>query len=104
MTSRFGRTLTSWAIATGLILAVASATTGAGEASRVVEATKAPPATSNDLTSSQAEGGDMVYPLRGEQTFDRGVWCTYKKVKIYDKFHNETYFVDKKVCLGTIVQ
>ena len=104
MTSRFGRTLTSWALATGLILAVAGATTGAGEASRVDDATTAPPVTRNELTSSQAKGGDVVYPLRGEQTFDRGVWCTYKKVKIYDKFHDETYFVDKKVCLGTIVQ
>lgn len=104
MASRFGRTLTSWAIAAGLILAVAGATTGAGEASRVVDATNAPPVTTNDLNTSQVHGGNTSYPLRGEQIFDRGVWCTYKKVEIYDKFHKETYFVDKKVCLGTIVQ
>lgn len=104
MASRFGRTLTSWAVATGLIVALAGATTGAGEASRVVDPAATPPATKTDLLTSRVHGSGPIYPLRDEQTFDRGVWCTYKKVEIYDKFHKETYFVDKKVCLGTIVQ
>lgn len=35
--------------------------------------------------------------------FDRGRWCKYKKVQVYDKFHKETFYVDQKVCLGSII-
>ncbi|MEM9223213.1 MAG: hypothetical protein AAGB11_12535 [Pseudomonadota bacterium] len=32
--------------------------------------------------------------------FDRGRWCEYRKVKVYDAYHKETYFIDQEVCLG----
>ncbi len=67
-------------------------------------------------TPSQAQKKETrspeLYPvIRHAQTdnvrdgqFDRGVWCAYKKVAVYDKYHDENYFIDKKVCLGTVAR
>ncbi|GAB5374829.1 MAG: hypothetical protein AcusKO_12910 [Acuticoccus sp.] len=107
MTSREGRALGRWALAATLVLAMSGATTGAGQASRTANGdsdTTRKSAAATSLSSSESRDGNTLLPLRGEQTFDRGVWCTYKKIKVYDKFHDETFFIDKKVCLGTIVQ
>ena len=35
---------------------------------------------------------------------DGGRWCEYKKIKVYDKYHDESYFIDRKVCLTTVIQ
>lgn len=106
MTSRDGRAPSRWALAAVLVLAMSGATTGAGQASRTADGddTTRKPAAATSLTSGKAGARNTSHPLRGEPIFDRGVWCTYKKVEVYDKFHDERYFIDKKICLGTIVQ
>jgi len=48
------------------------------------------------LFAAGATGGDF--------NFDRGRWCEYKKVEVYDPFHKESFLVDRKVCLNDIVQ
>lgn len=60
--------------------------------------------TADRITAFRVDRRKSSYPLRDGQKFDRGVWCAYKKEKVYDKYHDETYFIDKKVCLGTIVE
>jgi len=102
MASRKGATVVALATA-GVMFAFAAAGAGIGAGAADL------PKTSIDL---DALGGQVtVYnrrhsntPARDGQTFDRGVWCAFKKEKVYDKYHDETYFVEKKVCLGTIVE
>ena len=29
-----------------------------------------------------------------------GRWCEIRKKEVFDRYHNETFYVDQKVCLG----
>lgn len=59
-------------------------------------------AANNNLTVYKVDRRHATNPIRDDEEFDRGVWCTYKKVNIYDKYHHENYLIDRKVCLGAI--
>lgn len=101
------------AMALGIVLAGLIVFGATGGITGPLEARTEPPA---DSMPSQAQDKEMRSPehypvLRHAQTenvrggqFDRGVWCTYKKVVVYDKYHDENYFIDKKICLGTIAR
>lgn len=107
MTSRKTATMLGLFLAGGTVLTTTGVTIGAVEADPrepdAVERTASHYLTVTTEDQSYVVGQHTeTYPLRGGQAFDRGVWCAFKKVPVYDRFHDETYFIDKKVCLGTI--
>lgn len=108
MTSRTCATMLGLLLAGGIVLTTSGATIGAVEAEpRHPDAVTA---STDRSTTAETEGGapflvsrhTETYPLGAGQEFDRGVWCTFKQVQVYDKYHDETYYIDRKVCLGTI--
>lgn len=40
-----------------------------------------------------------ITDLRNGFRSDNGQWCEFKRVKVFDHFHAETFYVDEKVCL-----
>lgn len=52
------------------------------------------------VAAARPSGAGRVHAFQD----DRGRWCEYRKVMVYDPHHDERYYIDEKVCLGDTVQ